>query len=207
MSATRYRIRFSKGSALRFTGHLDLHRAWERTLRRAGLPVAFSEGFNPRPRINIGLALPLGCTSRGDLLDLWLSEPIDEAQLHQRLAEAAPPGLEIEQVRTISSDAPKLQMIIVAAEYQVDVQPADLQELADRAAALMAAEELPRERRGKAYDLRPLIEDLALRDDGWLVMRLTVDSRGTGRPDEVLRALGLTAEDYAPVRVGLKLSR
>lgn len=206
MSVTRYRIQFSKGSALRFTGHLDLHRAWERTLRRAGLPLAFSEGFNPRPRLSIGEALPLGCTSRGDLLDLWLSEPVDPQQLRERLAEAAPPGLEIEQVRTIPSDAPKLQKLISTAEYQVQVQPGDLPGLAERAAALMEAEKLPRARRGKAYDLRPLLEDLAVRDDGWVVMQLTVGARGTGRPDEVLRALGLTAEDYAPIRVGLKLS-
>jgi len=66
----RYRIRFAKSAPLRFIGHLDLHRTWERTLRRAGARLAYSEGYNPRPRLNLGLALPLGCTSQGDLLDV-----------------------------------------------------------------------------------------------------------------------------------------
>jgi hypothetical protein len=78
----RYRITFSKTEAMRFTGHLDLHRTWERTFRRAGLPLAYSEGFNPHPKINIGAALPLGCLSRGDLIDAWLErERADVAHL------------------------------------------------------------------------------------------------------------------------------
>ncbi len=99
MAATalaRYRITFGKTEAMRFTGHLDLHRTWERTFRRAGLPLAYSEGFNPHPKINIGAALPLGCLSRGDLIDAWLERELEPDEVAASLRGAAPPGIEIE---------------------------------------------------------------------------------------------------------------
>ena len=61
---------------MRFTGHLDLHRAWERTFRRAGLPLAYSQGFNPHPRLNLASALPLGFTSEGEVIDVWLEQDL-----------------------------------------------------------------------------------------------------------------------------------
>src|SRR4030066_2266263 len=88
----RYRITFAKTEAMRFTGNLDLHRAGERTSRRAGRPLAYSEGFSPHPRLTLAAALPLGCVSENDLLDAWLaSEGSDEALL-SGLGRARPPG-------------------------------------------------------------------------------------------------------------------
>src|SRR3990170_1276370 len=97
MAATalaRYRITFGKTEAMRFTGHLDLHRTWERTFRRAGVPLAYSEGFNPHPKINIGAALPLGCLSRGDLIDAWLERALDPEEIAAALRRSAPPGID-----------------------------------------------------------------------------------------------------------------
>jgi radical SAM-linked protein len=205
MIAYRYRIQFRKAHSLRFIGHLDLHRAWERTLRRAGLPIAFSEGFNPRARINIGQALPLGCSSQGDLLELWLAEQIEPHELQARLAESSPTGLEIEAAQTVQLNAPKLQRIIVGAEYEIEVSPPDRVGLKGRLSQLLGAKRLPRERRGKAYDLRPLIQNLTLQPDGRLVMSLVVRDGATGRPDEVLRALEISPEAYVPHRRRLLL--
>ena len=83
-TAYRYRLTFGKEERIRFTGHLDIHRAWERTFRRAGLPLAYRQGFNPRPRLNIGSALPLGHSSTAELMDFWLEEELDTKTIAMR---------------------------------------------------------------------------------------------------------------------------
>src|SRR3972149_7725894 len=76
VEAARYRITFAITHAMRYVGHLDLLRAWERTLRRAELPLAYTQGFHPHPRIQIAAALPLGCTAAAELMDLWLEDDL-----------------------------------------------------------------------------------------------------------------------------------
>ena len=204
----RYRITFGKTQAMRFTGHLDLHRTWERTFRRAGLPLAYSEGFNPHPKINIGAALPLGCLSRGDLIDAWLEHGVESHEVAASLRRAAPPGIEIEAVTLIPPAEPVLQGQIEASVYQVtsDDFPAAA-EMSRRIEALMAAEHLPRMRRGKIYDLRPLVEALEYDSDGAMLrMRLTARQGAAGRPEEVLHALGLNSAEALAVRTGLVLA-
>ena len=73
----RLRITFSKSGALRYTGHLDLHSLWERTVRRAGLPLAYTQGFHPGPKIQLASALPLGFVGRAEIVDMWINEPGD----------------------------------------------------------------------------------------------------------------------------------
>lgn len=205
MSTYRYRVVYGEQGDLRFTGHLDLDRALERAFRRAGIQLAFSEGFNPRPRINIGQALPLGCSSSADLFEVWLGAELDPDELIERLRAAAPPGLHFDRAERIDEQAPKLQKVITAAEFEVPL-PAQVAESIDpQVAALLGADQLPRQRRGKEYDLRPLINDLKLRPDGVLWMRLAAGPGAVGRADEVLRALGLEAEAYVPCRTWLVL--
>jgi radical SAM-linked protein len=202
----RYRIRFAKSAPLRFIGHLDLHRTWERTLRRAGARLAYSEGYNPRPRLNLGLALPLGCTSQGDLLDVILEASWESEDLCQALHKAAPPGLIVEAVWPVPASTPPLQREVSACEYQVDLETtaaaAELQEAVQR---LLSSDSLPRERRGKSYDLRPLIERLTLEtseraERPRLVMQLAAREGATGRPEEVLLELGLDPLAHVPHR-------
>jgi uncharacterized protein (DUF2344 family) len=81
--AMRIRAEFAKTEAMRFTSHLDLYRAWERLLRRAGLPLQFSQGYNPRPKLQLAAPLPLGMTSQVEIIDFWLSgETYDLDQIH-----------------------------------------------------------------------------------------------------------------------------
>jgi radical SAM-linked protein len=195
----RLRITFSKNEAMRFTGHLDLHRTLERTFRRALLPVAYSKGFNPRPRLNLASALPLGFTSQGELAEVWLEEARPLEEIKQGLDESAPPGLTFLALEEIPDGTPKLPNLLRAAIYDVELDraPADLE---GRVAALLAVEALTRERKGKRYDLRPLIESLELHweDDGErarLSMRLDARPGATGRPDEVLAALELPIDE------------
>ena len=82
----RLRLTFAKTEAMRFTGHLDLHHTWERTFRRAGLPLAYSQGFNPHPRLNLASALPLGFTSECEVIDVWLEQEMEPEQVDGGLA-------------------------------------------------------------------------------------------------------------------------
>jgi radical SAM-linked protein len=192
----RYRLRFAKTIDLRFTGHLDLHRALERTLRRASLPLAYTQGFNPRPRLNLASALPLGFTSECELADFWFEEELPANQILADLQLASPPGLQILALEQILQKEPSLQKQVIASEYEVQIrQQVPLDTLQTRVHTLLAADSLLRKRRGKEYDLRPLIEALSADAEQHgqprLTMRLSNLPGATGRPEEVLHALDL----------------
>jgi radical SAM-linked protein len=190
----RIRITFAKTEAMRFTSHLDLHRTWERTFRRALLPLAYSHGFNPRPRLNLASALPLGFTGSQEIIDAWLEQALTIADIQQALTQAAPPGLVIQRIEIIDEHAPALQTVLEASDYTLtlDGQLPDLDESID---TLLQAESLPRQRRGKDYDLRPLVlklQRLSDSEDGCqrIHARLRAQEGATGRPEEVLEVLG-----------------
>ena len=191
----RYRIEYSKSHWMRFTGHLDLLRTWERTFRRAQFPLAFTQGFNPRPRINLGLALPLGFTSDCELMDFWLIEEKETSSLLLSIREVLPPGLTIHNISRIDQHKPTLQKQINAVMYSVLLDPSPpVKQLQGRIDTLLASPEILRERRGKTYDLRPLIRSLDLtQGDGKIVinMCLTAQEGRTGRPEEILLQLNL----------------
>lgn len=192
----RFRIVFSKVGDARFAGHLDLHKSWERTLRRAGTPLAYSEGFHPQPKIQLASALPLGFTSSAEVADIWLREEWDAQELKNRVIDKLPPGIEVQSVGQIIKKEKSLQSKLRAAEYQVQVECEVEVSLIDRVDSLLAKDEIHRVRRGKEYDLRPLVEKLEVDSHNeqvsfQLSMRLTARERATGRPEEVLSALGL----------------
>ncbi|HSB88931.1 MAG TPA: TIGR03936 family radical SAM-associated protein [Anaerolineales bacterium] len=188
----RYRITFAKTEAMRFTGHLDVHRSWERTFRRAGLPLAYSEGFSPHPRLILAAALPLGCVSDEDLLDAWLTEDVPDEAVASALAEAAPPGLRVVAISRAHPGEPALPTQVGSAVYDVRLENASsVADLPGACAQVLSAESLPRQRRGKDYDLRPLIEALEVEPSGGLRMQLAAREGATGRPEEVLLALNL----------------
>lgn len=178
---------------MRYTSHLDLQRTWERWLRRASLPVYYSQGYTPRPKLQIGMALPLGFTAQRELLDLWLEEEIENSAMLAALRGSRPPGLRVIDVARVPLHDPTLQTQVQSAVYRAilpegfDPQP--------EVSALLAAKHALRERRGKPYDLRPLIEKLESRRDDTgkenLYMRLSALEGATGRPDEVLLELGI----------------
>jgi radical SAM-linked protein len=196
----RIRLTFTKQGALRYIGHLDLHKLWERTLRRAGLPLSYSQGFHPQPRIQLASALPLGFSSRAELVDIWLDEDLDLQGLPQQLQQHVPPGLEIRKAEEVDERGPALQTQISATEYEVRLlDPPDEAELNRRLTAVVEAKSLPRERRGKSYDLRPLIYELQriepdAEGNPRLFMRLAAGPNHTGRPDEIMDQLGIPIE-------------
>jgi radical SAM-linked protein len=251
----RFRITFAKTNAMRFTSHLDLQRTWERTIRRARLPLSYSQGFNPRPKINLAAALPLGFTSSCEMAEIWLEDEALEnlgegsttmdngfapqegdstlhgdplgtqgdehkpwgkpvksevetgeesvkitgfqrliaSEVKTRLRDAAPPGIEILQVEDIDPQEPKIQTLVDSVVYDItlDEPVADLE---IRVKTLLSQKAIIRKRRGKEYDLRPLIETIEVIDltpSGKQRIRVSLAARpgSTGRPDEVLAAL------------------
>jgi radical SAM-linked protein len=205
----RIRITFSKQGALRYTGHLDLHNLWERAARRAALPLAYSQGFHPQPKIQIAAALPLGFSSRAELMDIWLKEDRDLAGLRDDLQSMLPSGIQILAMEQVDERSPALQTQVVSADYEVTIPSKHASGLDGKVAALLDAESMPRERRGKQYDLRPLIESISLtpiptaESGSMALLRLAAREGATGRPEEVLAALGIPAEETRIERTAL----
>jgi len=200
----RLRLTYAVDFPLHYASALDRAKVWERATRRAGLTLVYSSGFSPRPRMQDAAALPVGFRAQAELLDLWLAEPADPAEVQAALSAALPAGLTVRQVEEVALDEPALPAQVRAAEYSVAVETATpAAEVRCRLADLLAAEQLPRQRRGRPYDLRPLIEGLWLESEGAgeivLAMILAAREGATGRPEEVLDALGL-GDDFCRVR-------
>jgi radical SAM-linked protein len=196
----RVRVIFSKQGALRYTGHLDLHKIWERSIRRAKLPLAYSQGYHPQPKINLAAALPLGFASRAEVMDMWLNEDVEDVV--STLQSNVPPGLIILEANPVDERLPSLQSQVIAAEYEIEITEApqsgeadSASNLAEKVATVLESESIPRVRRKKKYDLRPLIEEMILKDENRIFMRLTAREGATGRPEEVLDEMGIPIEN------------
>lgn len=203
----RLRLIFAKKKQVKYIGHLDLVLAWERALRRAQIPLAYSKGFNPRPKIQVAASLPLGATGSAEIMDIVVTQPLQPEETLARIRPALPQGFELHSVEAIPLKAPTLQHLLRQAEYRVTVET-DLppETLTARIAALLAADTLPQTRRRKKQteliDLRPWLHELRVESVGEgevvLHMRLTAGAFGNLRPEEVLKALGL-AENWAEI--------
>ncbi|MBL8166113.1 MAG: DUF2344 domain-containing protein [Anaerolineae bacterium] len=192
----RLQITFGKFDELIYTSNLDLAKIWERVLRRAELPILYSEGFNPRPRIQLASALPLGISSECEILDVALREPISLDGLAQRILEKSPTGLRVFDIREVPIRAQALQALIRSAEYRIHFEdPLDRAALAEKVQALLNADTLERERERKGsmvkFNLRPLVHDLYVDEAGDLIAHLSIGEQGNLRPDEILQELGL----------------
>ncbi|HHW44228.1 MAG TPA: DUF2344 domain-containing protein [Desulfotomaculum sp.] len=196
----RYRIEFKKDGPARYISHLDLVRTLERVMRRAGLPLAFSRGFNPHPRFSLGAPLPVGVRGEREYLDLELAGDLPAVEVQRRLADKLPPGLAVTGVWPVPPGAPALMATLQGATYRVaaplagDLPAWDLQHLLQE---FLAAPEIivcrkTKDGGEKNVDIRPGIRALSGRvEDERVVleMDLQAGSRGNVRPEEVVRAL------------------
>ena len=209
----RIQITFTKQGALRYTGHLDLHKLWERAARRAELPLAYSQGFHPQPKMSLAAALPLGYSSRCEVLDMRLEKDIPLEGLRDKLQETLPSGIQVLSIEQTEDRAPALQTQVVSAEYEVNLrETVDGSELKRKIDSVMESESIIRTRRDKEYDLRPLIESLTLTptplpegegQEVRVLMELSAREGATGRPEEVLDVLGIAFEETRIERVRL----
>ncbi|MCB9452091.1 MAG: DUF2344 domain-containing protein [Anaerolineaceae bacterium] len=195
----RLHITFGKFDALQYTGNLDVAKLWERVLRRADVPILYSQGFNPRPRIQLATALPLGMTSECEILDVSLREPISLDNLGERLAATSPGGLKIYAIQEVPARSPTLAARVRSARYRVHFEDGINQDvLAGKVETLLAADEvlLTKEKKGNEtmVNIRPLIYELMLDADGDLSVQLATGDQGNLRPDDLLRVMGLQDE-------------
>jgi len=210
----RLRIRLSRGEEIKFISHLDIMRLWERALHRAQIPLAYSAGFSPHPRLSLAAPLPVGVTSEAELMDVFVARWVSPHWFTTSVSWQLPPGMEILEVYPIALSMPSLQSQVRYAEYRVEVatekEPRDI---ASAVSALLSVEHLPwhhqRDTGRRSYDLRALIDDLWL--NSWrqpyctIGMRLRCDSNGSGRPEQVVSALGFTSYPQSIHRTKLVL--
>jgi radical SAM-linked protein len=193
---------------MRYTSHLDVQRTWERTLRRARLPLSYSQGFNKRAKINLAAALPLGFTSNCEIVEFWLDGDPSVNEIETRLMTAIPPGIEIHAIAEIDLKIPKIPNLVDSVNYLI-VLLDPVPDLDQRIADILDAENLQRERRKKNYDLRPLIEEIKVvpSNDGTVKLEFQLAARNgaTGRPEEVLLALGIDPISARVHRTSLNL--
>jgi radical SAM-linked protein len=200
MVRLRVRIRFSKQGDLRLIGHRDLMRCLERLFRRAALALGMSQGFHPKPRMTFPLALSVGIEGLDEVMELELAETCTAGDLLRRLAAHAPAGLSFRAVEVLPEGSSKAQAR--SASYEAPIPSSCRAGLSERIERLLAAASWPieRPRRRASLDLRPLVLELALREDV-LGMRLRIDRQGSVGPREVLAALGLADVERQGVRL------
>jgi len=196
----KLRMRFEKKHLIKFISHLDMLRAFERAMRRAALPVAFTQGFNPRPKISYTAALPLGSTSSGEYMDIEFYEDAEPQEIVLRLNRTLPLGLRVIDVGAVNDKLPLYRLN--GATYIVDVSiqnssPSDLRLILP---PFLKQEEIiihKKTKRGiKEINIAPLIFDMGLIDteDGQcrLIMDLATGQQGSVSPRELIPELERT---------------
>ena len=205
----RIRVTYKKDGALLFTSTLDVQTIWERSVRRAGLKLQYSQGFHPQPRIQIANPLPLGIIGERELIDIWLVDEEKPAEIVRRINKGLPEGMQVTNIEQVEETGPSLPKQIDASEYRVDLlDPAySADNLVKIAKEMLSKDNLPRVRNRKAYDLRPLIQELSVQEmeEGNVVilMKMPSNSSQTGRPEEVMAEMGISLEDFRVTRKNL----
>jgi radical SAM-linked protein len=220
MKIQRLRVTFTRGDEMKYVTHLDMMRFWERALRRAGVPVFYSEGFSPHPQIALAAPLAVGTTSDCELLDVFLEQRLTPRAFIDALSPQLPPAATIVSAQEAGLTLPSLQADIRAAEYEVDAPVPDGFDVDAAVRCLLDAESIPwqhkRDEEMKSYDLRPLVHEIEIlrraqpgaaaipasrattqdADAGTASVRLRMllcnnSTNGAGRPEQVALALGL----------------
>ena len=197
----RLRIRYAKRGRARFTSHRDFGRAFERALRRAGVPMAYSSGFSPHPRISYVNASPTGAASEAEYLEIGLAEVRPPAAVLAALDAALPPGLDV--LEAVEAPPGALADVLTGSRWRVAVVGVAAEELAYAVGAFLDAPAVPVSRMTKnglrEFDARAAVVTLDCVPGG-LEMVL---EHGTPlvRPDDVLTGMARTSSAFVPAEV------
>lgn len=205
----RLRFRYAKRGRLRFTSHRDFGRAFERAVRRAGVPIAFSLGYSPHPKISYAGASPTGASSEAEYLEIGVTQECDPEQVRRALDEALPDGLDLVEAQVHEPGAPALADRLEASEWVLSLPGVDPDAAAGAVAAFLAADVIEVDRMTKkglrTFDCRAAVVDLASAAgegaDGPCAILTMVVRHGTPsvRPDDVLAGLRSVAGLEPPV--------
>lgn len=197
---SKFRIRFTKGPEVRFVSHLDTMKMLERAIRRASLPIAFSEGFNPHPKIALGSALAVGVTSTAEYADLEFRQDLNAEELMNRLNQALPRGYQVSEAKELRGKTDALMAVLNRATYQITVQtklPINQQELSQAIGRVLDKTSIvvtrDTKRGPKDTDIRPGIFQLEgqVGEQKSIELNILVETGSSGniRPEEVVKAL------------------
>ena len=207
---TRVRLCYEKTGDARFIGHLELATLFFRAARRAGLPVAFSQGHHPLPRFAFGPALPVGLESDGEFLDIDLTAPLSADEVERRLDAEMPEGIHIYAATGLPLRGPSIESELVGFRYRIDIgSPSSLGPVEDierRITAFLAADDFPLRKHNRGGDriinARPFISELELRDPSTMEMTIAFGPQGTLKAADIAAAIvALPEADAVQLRV------
>lgn len=188
-------IKYQKTEPARFISHLDLLRALERAIRRANIPIAYSQGFNPHPKLSFATPLSVGIISHGDYLELEMVEELMPSIIIRSINDNLPQGIKFIEGKNIEKKVPTLGAIVEATLYEVNVSNFIGDTLQDKIKKLLAKPEILIQRKSKkgmkTVDILPLIRKLELNNDKKLSMLLTTNSTENAKPKEILTLLSI----------------
>ena len=192
----RAMIRFGKQPRLRFISHLDLQRFFQRALNRTGLPVAYTQGFNPHAVMSFGSALALGWTSEYEILDVKLSVPMGRKRTEEAMRQALPEDLPVLEVRMVDDRHPAPMAMVRASDYEIALLGESAGAVLDAVDAFLASEQVMAVRKTKSgekeIDIRPLAISLERAGDV-LLARLKLTETDTLKPDLLVNSLAKLA--------------
>ena len=185
----RLRLRYAKRGRARFASQRDFARAFERALRRAGVPMAYSSGFSPHPRISYANACPTGAASEAEYLEIGLAERVEPGWAMGRLNEGLPQGFAI--VAVAEADGRPLADLLTASHWRLELPGVPFDVLRAAVEAFLARDHVSVERMTKngprVFDVRPAVVSLAATDAG--VSLVSLAGTPLVRPDDVTHAL------------------
>ena len=185
-------IRFGKQPRLRFISHLDLQRFFQRAVNRTGLPIAWSQGFNPHPVMSFGSALALGWTSEYEVIDIKLAAPMGRGRVEAAMKAALPEDLPVLEVRMIDDKHPAPMAQVRMSDYAITIETGARDAILAQVPAFLAMESVMAMRKTKSgereIDIRPLALDVQITDSG-LYCRLMLTEKDTLKPDLLLKTL------------------
>ena len=212
MNDTPFRVRvcYSKTGNLRFIGHLDTQRMFERALRRSTLPIRYTQGFSKHIRLNLASALPLGFTGSAEMLDFWLDVPLDTQEIREKLQDALPAEIRILELYEVDNSLPSLQGSLISSDYKITLPEEETANFQQKWGTLLSQPELPITRRDKTLDYKKLILEHEVVVDALpkITLKLKVSSTpgANARPDDLLKLLGIDPADCKIERTGLNFS-
>ena len=188
----RAMIRFGKQPRLRFISHLDLQRFFQRALNRTGLPIAYSQGFNPHPILSFGSALALGWTSEYEIIDVKLSVPMGRKRTEEAMRAALPVDLPVLEVRLVDDRHPAPMAMVRASDYTIELSGETAQATLDAVETFLAREQVLAMRKTKSGEREVDIRSMAIalqRTENSLDARLKLTEKDTLKPDLLIRSL------------------
>ena len=194
---TRLRLIYQKTGNIRFTGTLDMQKIWERSCRRAGLAIAYSQGFHPQARIQQAAPLPLGMEGLEEIVDIWFQGDIDLSNFIERINKYLPMGIYVNTVQNVDIHESSLQNRVNSVTYLIqNIQYISFNQLSKSINDLLNSPSIFIEKRGRQINVRELINNIKILDYSdsnqiEILMNLKHLPGKTGRPEDILQLIGI----------------